>query len=1234
MVAEIDSIEAILARRKAADEEWWKGAKAKLDEKARLEEEQAKKSSLPFLEQRFGKRGSAAISEGLIGGAFPLLFGQGLGASVLGGAGGALGGFAGGGLGFGLSLIGTALGTAFDTFNQAAQDTGRSLNYPIEGFNKLKDAGLFASRQQEYYISKLIESGQTTRATAEIQAEMIRKIGVSGVNDLAMLGDASSNLSKVWAEFNLQLQAALAGPMAGLLQWVAAIVASGNRIRGDIRAADEVEAGLSGAALKRFQERRNEIVGLTRKGLAFGGIMPSEAARRQAALAEEFRSLAKPPSLVPETAKQDPAQQEADLRKQIQAAQEIRSLQQQGADIQRSAAELRLGIEDTIYGFRRRAEDIAREGVELRRSMENEIFSKRQDLDRQIIENDRKRQQNAIDAFDIQLQKASIGIDPIARGIVDAGRDYFRVVAEALADKEQSEKQLALDIAKINRDADQYSLEVEDRISQMTRQREEFSRDVSKAKTQAEYQIQDYIVKVEQYRLEMAQRRVDLALQEANGIAKATQIAAGVGLFDSTPGSVVGGAVGLQQAIERIRGAYSFRGTTLAKNKRPGDYQSDPRENFFFDFQSRSVIDAAKKRVNTLTDRDIAALALTVLTEAGPTNVGKMDVAANLITRSAMKGGAPISAIAAAPGQYEGVFKRGLTPGQLENPAVGRRLFGAAYDRVASMFTGGAKAPAANGNWFTIPAGFPGAQAPVDRYGLTIGAKAATTTQAASAAPGIGTFVGGGTTAASAQSIAKEMAMPTPPTAPAIPDFPSAPALIKVNDLQEKNNELAKESIRIRKAGSEAERESIANRIEEAQLAVVARARAPIDAIQEQTQSILDDIETRKLRNRLLIEGVNPAIVEGGIRIAEITKTSNRLIAEQDKLLASLIGVQYDGTTATYEMALARLKELEVMQPGNVELEKERLNLEGILRARQGILDATGGAVAGAADAAALEALPGQRIQGFIAEATAELNNLESVAISVSQGIGDAVGSSIANAIAGLTEGTTTARELFSSFLRDIGQILIQEGTKMIATYVAIGIAKMFAGLSSGASAGSSGATNAISKGKALFAIPRPAANGAYFDAGVAAFAMGAGFGSPRLHAFANGGTFTNSIVSSPTLFKFADGAAIKTGVMGEAGPEAVMPLDRGPDGRLGVRASGLREAMGAAPGSPVGAPVLNMSFEATTIGGVEYVSRDQLEAAMAETRRAAANDGAKKGMTMTLDKIQNSGSTRRRIGV
>ena len=65
-------------------------------------------------------------------------------------------------------------------------------------------------------------------------------------------------------------------------------------------------------------------------------------------------------------------------------------------------------------------------------------------------------------------------------------------------------------------------------------------------------------------------------------------------------------------------------------------------------------------------------------------------------------------------------------------------------------------------------------------------------------------------------------------------------------------------------------------------------------------------------------------------------------------------------------------------------------------------------------------------------------------------------------------------------------------------------------------------------------------------------FAKGGAF-DYGIEAFAKGGAFTNQIVDSPTMFKFAKG----TGLMGEAGPEAIMPLTRDGSGNLGVRAQG-----------------------------------------------------------------------------
>jgi hypothetical protein len=80
------------------------------------------------------------------------------------------------------------------------------------------------------------------------------------------------------------------------------------------------------------------------------------------------------------------------------------------------------------------------------------------------------------------------------------------------------------------------------------------------------------------------------------------------------------------------------------------------------------------------------------------------------------------------------------------------------------------------------------------------------------------------------------------------------------------------------------------------------------------------------------------------------------------------------------------------------------------------------------------------------------------------------------------------------------------------------------------------------------------AAKGAAFDQSGQKFAKGGAFDQGyTIHPFAMGAAFTNKIVSEPTLFKFAQG----TGLMGEAGPEAIMPLTRDSSGNLGVRTDG-----------------------------------------------------------------------------
>ncbi|EMX3077128.1 phage tail tape measure protein, partial [Salmonella enterica] len=118
--------------------------------------------------------------------------------------------------------------------------------------------------------------------------------------------------------------------------------------------------------------------------------------------------------------------------------------------------------------------------------------------------------------------------------------------------------------------------------------------------------------------------------------------------------------------------------------------------------------------------------------------------------------------------------------------------------------------------------------------------------------------------------------------------------------------------------------------------------------------------------------------------------------------------------------------------------------------------------------------------------------------------------------------------------------------------------------------------------------------SGAYNSAasGLQLNAKGGAYASASLSAY------SNSIVSSPTYFAFAKGA----GLMGEAGPEAIMPLTRSADGSLGVRVVGSQ--------SPAaGNGITQHITQHFTISGNGDAA---LKQAMLEAARLGANDGAK----------------------
>lgn len=107
---------------------------------------------------------------------------------------------------------------------------------------------------------------------------------------------------------------------------------------------------------------------------------------------------------------------------------------------------------------------------------------------------------------------------------------------------------------------------------------------------------------------------------------------------------------------------------------------------------------------------------------------------------------------------------------------------------------------------------------------------------------------------------------------------------------------------------------------------------------------------------------------------------------------------------------------------------------------------------------------------------------------------------------------------------------------------------------------------------------------GGWFS-GLFGFSKGAAFSPIGVERFATGGVFTNSIATSPTMAPMA--------LFGEAGPEAIMPLERGPDGSLGVRAA--MPDVSNVQASRSG-PIINLIEDPDRSGTVETTTNEDRE--------------------------------------
>ncbi|EJG5418329.1 phage tail tape measure protein [Salmonella enterica] len=165
-------------------------------------------------------------------------------------------------------------------------------------------------------------------------------------------------------------------------------------------------------------------------------------------------------------------------------------------------------------------------------------------------------------------------------------------------------------------------------------------------------------------------------------------------------------------------------------------------------------------------------------------------------------------------------------------------------------------------------------------------------------------------------------------------------------------------------------------------------------------------------------------------------------------------------------------------------------------------------------------------LDNFMAQGSNVAGMTENVFTNAFNGMADAVGNF-----------ATTGKFNFRSFTVSILADLAKMEARIAASQALGGLLKWgMTAFGAGAGAAAGSGANAIQSYGANFSLN--AVGGVYNSADLS--------------------RYSGSVVSRPTFFAFAKGA----GVMGEAGPEAILPLRRGADGKLGVVAAGGGMAM------------------------------------------------------------------------
>tara|TARA_R100000406_G_scaffold96212_1_gene93313 strand:+ start:39 stop:2834 length:2796 start_codon:yes stop_codon:yes gene_type:complete len=342
------------------------------------------------------------------------------------------------------------------------------------------------------------------------------------------------------------------------------------------------------------------------------------------------------------------------------------------------------------------------------------------------------------------------------------------------------------------------------------------------------------------------------------------------------------------------------------------------------------------------------------------------------------------------------------------------------------------------------------------------------------------------------------------------------------------------------------------------------------------------------------IEAIN--IVKATEKLAAQRETERQITEEQRKRQEL-----FDDTVADLEYQLA-------ISQATSEAERERLRIEKKLQELRddGMKESRVAQIGQLMEQISAENSP---LNKFIKQSIESLNDLETQAVQISQGIGNAIGNSLTNGLQNLITGASSVKEVFADMLQSIADVLFKQAAQMISTYIAIGIARAFAmGMASSGSSTTPPQTlpdASVQTGSGLNI------NGVdQFIAPPAMASAGGYFGGPTRALVGEGGEPEYVIPQSKMR-------------------ESMARYSRGARGSAVIPESGGSGTSGEGGGTAVAAPI-DVRFNVERINNVDYVTAEEFQLGM----QKAASQGAQRGQQLALTRLQQSPNTRRRLGL